>query len=338
MNVWVLVSLVQHNGAIGMVMEIMRLLIYHFAVTLTAISGQSPSFAPPLTPPPPPPMVPPVIPAAPRPPVSPVPPPAIPAAPNSPGSFPDPNQSNPAPKPPAKTSQEAVEREQDNELPILDLSNYNPAIISVCDDMLSADDIYTSLMAIMVNVENRLRKNKCAIDSIGLHESPIKVKSLFGELNTPDLETLRQHPIYGTYIDTLMADTKKLYELANKCYYDHVLMMKIVRMTMKMLINKLTCTELSLRIAKNVLGRPNKFGEPPVVKGPSDPFGSGAGAAPVNPATVESDPNGPGEISYSRWDAPFAKLNPSLGWPWRYRKEGMFKSSPPNTVPPMANQ
>lgn len=226
-----------------------------------------------------------------------------------------------------------VDKEQVAEIPMLNLMNYDPSLIMVCSDALTADDIYTSLMAVMVRVEDGLRRNGCCPDRFGLHEQPIQVFSLFGKLSTTNFEGLQKDPILGTYIETMKLHSRQLIEYAEKGFYDHRRMMKLVRMAMKMLVNKLSCTQLALDIAKNRMGWPSKFG-PLSVETPSDLAGTGMGALGNASPTVQ-DSNDPGSISYSRWSSNSTVFSdpsqwPWNGWAWRFNKE---PGTIPNRVP-----
>lgn len=254
---------------------------------------------------------------------------------SQPGSSPIPPQSPQGPAPPSGTDLNLADlmKEQQEEMLILDLKQYDPAQMAVCDDILTADDIYTSMVAVMVRVENALRdfalkKDQSNLQKVfGLHSQPITVKSLYGHLERRPVSEQKKHPIVAKYIDTMAQVSEKLIAFAEGGFYDHRLMMKLVRVSMKMFANKLACKEIAFDIAKNRFGWPSKFGASPAAPNPaaeSAGFGMGS-VAGVAPST--KDPNDPGSVPYTRWSGTFMDPKPEKwpwnGWPW------MANSNPP---------
>jgi hypothetical protein len=220
-------------------------------------------------------------------------------------------------------------------MPILNINRYNPKLLIVCDDLITADDVYTSLMAVMVRVDDTLRAHRCFPDQFGFHEKPIKVHSLFGNLTRSNVERLKSHPILGTYIDTMVSGSGLLIKRAEKCFYDHRLMMKLTRLSMKVIINKLSCTQLALDVAQNRHGWPSKFGSPRQDAG-SELSGTEMGSTGSGSPAVR-DPNDAGDTPYTRWSGSFGKGPdqwPWNGWNWRSVKDdGTLPDKTPNRVP-----
>lgn len=217
-------------------------------------------------------------------------------------------------------------KEQAEEMPVLNLLAYDPAQMMVCDDILSPDDIYTGLAAVMVRVEDALRSYALANPSgnlqktFGLHTKPVTVKSLYGKLERRPISEQKRHPVVARYIDTMAQCSEKVIAYAEGGFYDHRLVMKMVRVSMKMLANKLACKEIAFDIAKNRFGWPSKFGSRPAIPDPStETAGFGMGAVEGVGATVK-DPNDPGMVPYTRWSGKFMQPTPYKwpwnGWPW----------------------
>lgn len=208
----------------------------------------------------------------------------------------------------------------DDEIPVLNLKRYDPSMISVCDELLSADDIYTAVMAVHKRVEDGLRSNNCFPDRYGIHPTPITVQSLFGPIKRLSSDEFKEHPLLGAHVRKMISTAQKVIRYADKCYYDHTLMMDLMRMAMKLLVNRISCTELSLDIARNRYGWPSKFGDGTAPPDPAaESAGMGMGAVNVGSRNVK-DPNDEGNIPYTRWSGPFAKVPqewPWNGWPWR---------------------
>lgn len=226
-----------------------------------------------------------------------------------------------------------VMKEQREEIPLLDLSKYDPAQMAVCDDILSPDDIYTSMVAVMIRVENALRdyalkKDQSNLQKVfGLHSQALPIKSLYGKLERRPVADQKKHPIVAKYIDTMAQVSEKLIAFAEGGFYDHRLMMKLVRISMKMFANKLACKEIAFDIAKNRFGWPSKFGASPSAPNPAAEsagfsMGSVAGVAPST-----KDPNDPGSVPFTRWSGTFMDPKPAKwpwnGWPW------MANNNPP---------
>ncbi len=147
-----------------------------------------------------------------------------------------------------------IEDEQKNELPIINGARLDPKLLLVCDDLLSPDDIYTGLITVLVRIEDTLREKKCNKDVIQIHDLPLTVNTLMGKLRDLPLPTLEEHPVVGTFIDTMRKRTQELLEKAEKCQLDYVLLMKIVRMSLKMLVNRINCTAIKTDIMRNKAG------------------------------------------------------------------------------------
>lgn len=153
-----------------------------------------------------------------------------------------------------------IDKEQRNELPILNPRNLDPNLLMVCDDSLTADDIYTGLLAVMVRVEDTLRRNRCNPNRFAIHRFPINVHTLLGKLQSQINPHLQQHPILGTFLDTMQARAAELIKKASYCQLDYVLLMKIVRMSMKLLVNKVMCGFVEVDVLRNRYGWPRKYG------------------------------------------------------------------------------
>lgn len=238
------------------------------------------------------------------------------------------------PPPEQNTILADVMKEQSEEMPLLDLSKYDPAQMAVCDDILSPEDIYTSMVDVMIRVENALRNfalknNQSNLQKVfGLHSQALPIKSLYGrKLARRSAEDQKKHPIVAKYIDTMAQASENVIAFAEGGFYDHRLMMKLVRISMKMFANKLACKEIAFDIAKNRFGWPSKFGASPAAPNPAAEsagfsMGSVAGVAPST-----KDPNDPGSVPFTRWSGTFMDPKPAKwpwnGWPW------MANNNPP---------
>lgn len=153
-----------------------------------------------------------------------------------------------------------VDRLQREELPIVNPRRLDPNILMICDDQLSPDDIYTGLMAVLVRVEDTLRRNGCSRSRFAIHRFPINVHTLLGKLRTTVTPRMQQHPYLGTYLDTMQARASQLIRKAENCQLDYVLLMKVVRMSMKLLVNKIMCGFVEVDVLRNRYGWPPKYG------------------------------------------------------------------------------
>lgn len=153
-----------------------------------------------------------------------------------------------------------VDGEQRIEFPILNPKNIDPNLLMVCDDLLSPDDIYTGLMSVLVRVEDTLRRNKCDTSIIQIHDLPIMVHSLLGPLKPLPMDTIRKHPIIGTYVDTMTSRSAELVKQAESCKLDYRLLMKIVRLSMKLLVDRISCGYVKIDVLRNKFGLPSQYG------------------------------------------------------------------------------
>lgn len=154
--------------------------------------------------------------------------------------------------------QELVDREQRYEMPIINPRKLDPNLLLVCDPALSPDDIYTGLMAVLVRVEDTLRMHRCPASRFAIHGHPVNVHTLLGKIAghvTPHLES---QPILGTFLNTMQARASQLIEKAKQCQIDYVLMMKIIRITMKLLVNRIMCGYVEIDVLRNRFGWPGK--------------------------------------------------------------------------------
>lgn len=134
-----------------------------------------------------------------------------------------------------------VSAEQKEELPIINPRRIDPSLLMVCDDMLTPDDIYTGLMSVLVKIENTLRNRGCDPRAVAIHKYPTAVHTLLGQLRHVSPSSMQRHPVLGTYLDTMATRTRQLIAAANNCQLDYVLLMKIIRMSMKLLVNRVMC-------------------------------------------------------------------------------------------------
>lgn len=153
-----------------------------------------------------------------------------------------------------------IDRLQRNELPIVNPRHLDPNILMICDDQLSPDDIYTGLMAVLVRVEDTLRRNGCSRSRFAIHRFPVNVHTLLGKLRTTVTPRMQQHPYLGTYLDTMQARASQLIRKAENCQLDYVLLMKVIRMSMKLLVNKIMCGFVEVDVLRNRYGWPPKYG------------------------------------------------------------------------------
>lgn len=173
-----------------------------------------------------------------------------------------------------------VNSEQKNELPILNPRQLDPSLLMVCDDLLTPDDIYTGLMSVMVRVEDTLRRRGCDPRSFAVHRFPTTVHTLLGHLSRMPVRPLRRHPVLGTYLDTMAARTRELLAKAEQCQLDYVLLMKLVRMSMKLLVNRIMCGFVEIDVLRNRFGWPKKYGSRLGAKQRGSAQNIGAGFAP----------------------------------------------------------
>lgn len=216
-------------------------------------------------------------------------------------------------------------KEQLDEMLLLKLKAYDPAQMAVCDDQIGADDIYSGLVILMLRVENELRdyalKNPAAnMDKhFGLGSTKTTLKTLYGGL-TP-IAKLKKHSLTSKYIEQMDEIGGQMAAKAQAGFYDHRLMMKAVRLSMKMMANQMACQQIAFDIAKNRFGWPSKFvsKETPATKEVvSMELGMGS-VGGVAPST--KDPNDQGSTPYSRWSGVFLDPKPEKwpwnGWPWQ---------------------
>lgn len=211
-----------------------------------------------------------------------------------------------------------------NEMPLLNLKDYDPSQMAVCDDEISADDIYSALVILMIRVENELRDyalkhREANLEKVlGLHAQPQTLKTLYGPLSP--ISKLKKHEVTAKYIDQMDEISGKLSASAAAGFYDHRLMMRAVRLSMKMMANQLACRDIAFDIAVNRFAWPSKFtpvAEPPTDEAVSHEMGMGV-VSGVAPKT--KDPNDPGSVPFSRWSGTFMDPKPEKwpwnGWPW----------------------
>lgn len=134
-----------------------------------------------------------------------------------------------------------VSAEQREELPIVNPHNIDPNLLMVCDDVLTPDDIYSGLISVLVKIEDVLRNQRCDPRSFAIHEYPVTIQTLLGQLRHVSSSRMRHHPVLGTYLDTMATRTRQLIGKARNCQLDYVLLMKIIRMSMKLLVNQVMC-------------------------------------------------------------------------------------------------
>jgi hypothetical protein len=171
-----------------------------------------------------------------------------------------------------------VNEEQKNEMPILNPKKLDPNLLMVCDNALSPDDVYTGLMTIMTRIEDALRRNRCNRSTFQIHSLPQYVHSLLGKLGSAPSEEVRKHPVLGTFLDTMVTRTRQLLHKANYCQLDWVLLMKVIRMSTKLLVNKVMCGFIQVDVLRNRFGYPKKYGGN-VPTAPTDRIGDGFGRA-----------------------------------------------------------
>lgn len=196
-----------------------------------------------------------------------------------------------------------VDNEQKNEMPILNPRQLDPSLLMICDPLLTPDDIYTGLMTVMVRIEDTLRRRRCSTRNFKIHRFPITVHTLLGQLRRMPVGRIQRHPVLGTYLDTMATRTKELLSKANQCQLDYVLLMKVVRMSMKLLINRITCGFVEIDVLRNRFGWPSKYGSQ--VSPPPPP--------PSTPVLSSLDQMGvgyPAQISKLAPDYPFTSRQP----------------------------
>lgn len=165
--------------------------------------------------------------------------------------------------------QETVSALKTKELPIINPRRLNPNLLMVCDDLLSPDDVYTSLMTVLARVEDAFRRNNCDTQTFQISQVPVVVHTLLGRLRSIPLSKIKEHPFIGSFVETLMTRTKKLLAKAESCQLDYVLLTKIIRMSMKFLVNRINCGYVEGDMVKNQYGLPSGYGSylPPLGPG-----------------------------------------------------------------------
>ena len=143
-------------------------------------------------------------------------------------------------------------------MPILDPRHLDENLMMVCDTQMTPDDIYTGLVSVLVRVEDTLRNHRCSRRRF--HRQRMDVHTLLGGLNEWHLRDVRKHPIGGTFLDTMAARTRQLIQKARHCELDYVLLMKIVRMSMKLMVNNVMCAFVEVDRLRGRLGLPSKYG------------------------------------------------------------------------------
>lgn len=225
---------------------------------------------------------------------------------------------NPFPEDP--TCKDCVTKEIARELPIIRPRGFDPNLLMVCDDLLSPDDLYASQQAIMVRVEDALRRHRCR--SFQVHQKPIRVENLYGSTHRMPLAHLRRHPVLGTFVETIMIKSDQLIEGAERCFVDWRILEKINRMFSKMLLNRLACSQIEQDYLRDRLGWKRKYGTEPFWRYPAMPH---LGAWPYNPRDGES---------YNPRDGRSWPYNPSSkggqSWPYTPSKSGQSWPYSPN--------
>lgn len=210
------------------------------------------------------------------------------------------------------------------EMPLLNLKKFDPVQLGLCDDDITADDIYSGLVILMIRVENELRDYALAHpDSnmerhFGLNTQPQTLKTLYGPLSK--ISKLTKNPQTAKYISQMDEISGKVTASAKTGFYDHRLMMQAVSLSMRMLANQLACRDLAFDIAINRFGWPSKFTpipQPPTGDAVREEMRMG-GVTGVAPSV--KDPNDPGSVPFSRWSGTFLDPKPEKwpwnGWPW----------------------
>lgn len=144
--------------------------------------------------------------------------------------------------------------ERQRELPMIDPYYYDPNLLGICDNVISEKAIYNGLMSILVQVENNLRTLKCSNILIhALPQPPVEFvcNSSNYFIDWAPLWQLRFHPFIGTFIDTMYFKARELLDSSLKCQLDMRLLMKLVRMSMKLLMNKVNCCKLQKNLQTN---------------------------------------------------------------------------------------
>ncbi|PJF18347.1 hypothetical protein PSACC_01846 [Paramicrosporidium saccamoebae] len=169
-----------------------------------------------------------------------------------------------------------VNEEQKNEMPILNPKKLDPNLLMVCDNSLSPDDVYTGLMTIMTRIEDTLRRSRCNKSTFQIHSLPQYVHSLLGKLGSAPSEEVKKHPVLGTFLDTMVTRTRELLRKAQYCQLDWILLMKVIRMSVKLLVNKVMCGFVQVDVLRNRFGYPSKYGNNvPTPPAPTDRIGDG---------------------------------------------------------------
>lgn len=153
-----------------------------------------------------------------------------------------------------------IQREERQEMPILNPRHLDENLVMICDTGMTPDDIYTGLTSVLVRIEDTLRSRRCSRRRFHYHKHPMHIRTLFGKLNKWPVSDVRRHPVHGTFLDTMAQRTRQLIHKAKHCELDYVLLMKVIRMSMKLLVNDVMCGFVEIDKLRNRLGWSSKYG------------------------------------------------------------------------------
>lgn len=222
---------------------------------------------------------------------------------------------------PALRDMALVDGEQQLEMPILRPDSIDPRLLMVCDSLLSVDDIYTGLMSVMARVEDAWRTANCGASTVAVHSMPVIVHTLLGRLEALDVKALRSHPILGTYVETMAAKAADLISKAGQCQLDYVLLTKVVRMTLKLLADRVACAQIQADVLRSKAGLATAYGsalrsqsQPPLPdtiglgydNGSSQPAATGPSAAPYDYVRSSTSAGSPAPNKWPFWPAGYA--------------------------------